>query len=322
MVVQQGYTDQRFGSWQVLEYSEDEYGAPLWRCRCDCGREFTVSRSKLIGHYGKGCNCDNKRGRLIEIDGERKTLTQWCKVKDISINVVHSRIKRGMTVEDALTTPVKKVTRSDLTGQRFGSLTVLGFAYTKDHKNIWACRCDCGNERFVYTGELVGGRIKTCAECVKKKRRVLTDNEGKVYTAEEVMALTGISLERVYSRLRDGWSEDEVIHTPRKISGFGSGQIIEYNGESHNIPEWGRIIGISSTAIRYRLKTKLPLDEVLNPRARPNGKEKFITYNGETHSIIGWSKITNIHPATIKYRVNSGWPVEQALTVRPGERRK
>lgn len=36
----------------------------------------------------------------------------------------------------------------DLTGKRFGMLTVIELAYTKDRKNYWLCRCDCGNVKI------------------------------------------------------------------------------------------------------------------------------------------------------------------------------
>lgn len=37
----------------------------------------------------------------------------------------------------------------DLTGKRFGMLTVIELAYTKDRKNYWLCRCDCGNVKII-----------------------------------------------------------------------------------------------------------------------------------------------------------------------------
>ena len=46
-------------------------------------------------------------------------------------------------------------TRLDLTGQRYGRLTVLGFFGTDNHgRSKWLCRCDCGNETVVAGGDL------------------------------------------------------------------------------------------------------------------------------------------------------------------------
>ena len=59
-------------------------------------------------------------------------------------------------------------TAKDLTGMRFGSLTVL--CKTDQRKNkrvIWKCMCDCGNIAMVDTDSLVRGSTKSCG-CMKK----------------------------------------------------------------------------------------------------------------------------------------------------------
>lgn len=54
----------------------------------------------------------------------------------------------------------------DLTGQRFGKLTVLHLAkddyYNKHGQVIWECECDCGNIHLVITPYLTTGRTRSC----------------------------------------------------------------------------------------------------------------------------------------------------------------
>ena len=50
----------------------------------------------------------------------------------------------------------------DLTGQRFGKLTVLAPAENIGIKTAWRCRCDCGREATVKTYHLRCGHTKTC----------------------------------------------------------------------------------------------------------------------------------------------------------------
>src|SRR5262252_8952128 len=51
----------------------------------------------------------------------------------------------------------------DLTDQRFGRLTVLQKAgKTKDHKTVWKCHCDCGNDCLVAAGSLRSGNNVSC----------------------------------------------------------------------------------------------------------------------------------------------------------------
>ena len=50
----------------------------------------------------------------------------------------------------------------DLTGQRYGQLTVLGSAENIGSRTAWRCRCDCGRETVISTNRLRGGRTKSC----------------------------------------------------------------------------------------------------------------------------------------------------------------
>ena len=50
----------------------------------------------------------------------------------------------------------------DLTGQRFGRLTVVRECRDKNGKWSWECICDCGNTRITRNGRLRGGHITSC----------------------------------------------------------------------------------------------------------------------------------------------------------------
>ena len=57
---------------------------------------------------------------------------------------------------------IKSKRRLDLTGQRFGKLTVLLPAENIDAKTAWLCRCDCGTEITVTTQRLRDGHRTSC----------------------------------------------------------------------------------------------------------------------------------------------------------------
>lgn len=50
----------------------------------------------------------------------------------------------------------------DLTGQRFGRLTVLQKSGTSFGAALWLCLCDCGIPTLVRSGDLRRGHIKSC----------------------------------------------------------------------------------------------------------------------------------------------------------------
>lgn len=57
--------------------------------------------------------------------------------------------------------------RIDLSGQRFGTWTVLRFDGVRGERRRgwWACRCDCGHEKPIRGDSLLGGRSNGCMSC-------------------------------------------------------------------------------------------------------------------------------------------------------------
>lgn len=64
---------------------------------------------------------------------------------------------------------LKRVSHAkDITGQRFGMLTVMKRAGTNKHrKALWKCKCDCGRNTVVSSVDLVTGNTKSCG-CLGK----------------------------------------------------------------------------------------------------------------------------------------------------------
>jgi len=57
----------------------------------------------------------------------------------------------------------------DVTGQKFGRLTVIEFAgLDKNRASTWKCRCDCGTERVFRGDRLRYGKTSSCG-CLKKE---------------------------------------------------------------------------------------------------------------------------------------------------------
>lgn len=58
----------------------------------------------------------------------------------------------------------------DLTGNRFGRLTVLSFdSFAVNHNGKWLCVCDCGKNKIVYSNNLRRGLSLSCG-CLNKER--------------------------------------------------------------------------------------------------------------------------------------------------------
>ena len=50
----------------------------------------------------------------------------------------------------------------DLTGQKFGKLTAIKRAQSRNGKTYWLCQCECGNQKEIQTGHLTSGVTQSC----------------------------------------------------------------------------------------------------------------------------------------------------------------
>lgn len=95
----------------------------------------------------------------------------------------------------------------DLTGQKFGRLTVIGLQPTESRKTFWICLCDCGNMKIVRSDSLQCGAIRSCG-CLKKEQdkknliHSIDGGKGKLQTKSgKQRFLHGFS----HTRLHDIW---------------------------------------------------------------------------------------------------------------------
>ena len=140
-------TGQKFGKLTVLRLAENIGGRTAWVCQCDCGQEITVRTNALRSGNTKscGCRCTKEHEGLTLSGGSRA-------------------VRR----------------RLDLTGRRFGRLTVLRPAENIGGKTAWVCRCDCGQECVIKTNSLREKRSASCgcAGGPENARRGLTFVDG------------------------------------------------------------------------------------------------------------------------------------------------
>ena len=102
----------------------------------------------------------------------------------------------------------------DLTGQRFGRLTVVSRAENyvsptgKSRHLRWDCICDCGNKCTVYGDALKAGRTKSCG-CLQKENLNIINKHGRIKTnkyeivGETVYVTVEKSEEKVICDLED-----------------------------------------------------------------------------------------------------------------------
>jgi len=50
----------------------------------------------------------------------------------------------------------------DLTGKKFGKLTVIKKTKSRNKRTMWLCECECGNKKEIGGSELKSGTTKSC----------------------------------------------------------------------------------------------------------------------------------------------------------------
>ena len=79
----------------------------------------------------------------------------------------------------------------DLTGRKFGRLTVLKRVENDKHKYIkWLCMCDCGIKKIIMGSHLKNGNTKSCG-CFRREQARIKRTSFKL-SGEENVCKAGI----------------------------------------------------------------------------------------------------------------------------------
>lgn len=103
-----------------------------------------------------------------------KPLRKWkCRCDcGTEVEVLQANLISGNSNSCGCVRDEKRLARKrDLTGKRFGNLTVIGPSkevYKSGKITIarkWLCLCDCGNEKVISQASLLRGLTKSCGHC-------------------------------------------------------------------------------------------------------------------------------------------------------------
>ena len=158
----------------------------LYRVRCDCGNEKEVLGSMLTRkNHIQSCGCltseiiTNKHsidisgqnfGRLTALYPERTSsgFYGWrCRcICGNEIVTTITNLKDGTTASCGCLQIDK--CRKNISGQKFGRLTVIDIAYTDKNNVYWNCICECGQRCIANGSNLRYGTTISCG-CIRSK---------------------------------------------------------------------------------------------------------------------------------------------------------
>lgn len=194
----------------------------------------------------------------------------------------------------------------DLTGQKFGRLTVVKRAEnTKDNKAQWLCECECGNTKIVRSVSLKSGDTKSCG-CIR-------ENQNKTH---------GKSKTRLHTIWANMIQRCLNVHNERYK---------DYGGRGITVcEEWRKFESFYLWANANGYKNGLTIDRINNDKGySPDNcrwatvkeqnnntrKCRYITYKGKAQTIKQWAEELNINYDTLISRINKlHWSIEKALS--------
>ena len=197
---------------------------------------------------------------------------------------------------------------NNLSGDKYGKLTVVSAAGSRGGHMYWNCRCDCGKEKVVRGSHLRSGNVKSCG-CLPTHK-----THGKKG-----------------SRLYGVWNNMILrCHNPNnpEYPRYGERGVTvcdEWRRDFMAFYTWAIDAGYDESAPRgrYTIERKdnngpySPENCTLSTvqeQANNTRRNRFITYKGETKTVTQWARHLGINQTTLSRRILSGWSVEKAFT--------
>lgn len=186
---------------------------------------------------------------------------------------------------------------TDLTGQRFGKLTVIGLAGRENKRLIWRCKCDCGNEKNIAARYLQEGKSHSCGCIVTVGKPTHGDSTSRLH--------------RIWKGMKDRCNNPKV----KDYALYGARGIRvceEWSNDYSKFMKWAKENGY---------KDNLSIDRINNDGNYEPGNccwadnvqqgnnrrtSIFVEIDGEAHTLKEWSRISGINYHTIKYRYKIG----------------
>ena len=213
-------TNKKYGKLLVLNRDHDninKYGHIHWICKCNCGNTKSIKGDSIRGGLTKSCGCGmtNQVDVICGFCNKKISKPKWrvkktkkifcdkicfekfrkshtitkCGFCNNQIKVYKSRQKSiNYCSKKCADTWRKHNPRKDLTGMRFGKLSVVKMVSHDKHRRVlWGCLCDCGSKKITATSNLTCGASRHCG-CVESKtskKNIIGKKYGKLTVVKE-----------------------------------------------------------------------------------------------------------------------------------------
>lgn len=205
----------------------------------------------------------------------------------------------------------------DLTGRRFGRLTVIEEGGRDNFRQaLWKCKCDCGNEVDVRGYSLRVGNTQSCGCLQKEKNLELRTTHGQCHSRlyniwcgiRNRCSLPSTSCYKYYGargiKVCEEWNDFPVFMEWALSHGYADNLTIDrIDIDGNYCPENCRWITIQE-------------------QQRNKRSNHYIEFNGERKTLKEWADSIGIHHVSLLERLERWDSLEDALTIPKGGKQK
>lgn len=252
---------QTFGRLRVLSFSGIRKRYAVWRCICECGKEASITGTKLKGGSTRSCGCLRSEGRKpANLSGRKfgrltvisyKTPSRWiCRCDCGEMTTVQTcSLSSGNTKSCGCLAAETLAAISITHGHTIGNRTPTYSCWSDMLR-----RCDKPNRQDYY---LYGGRgITVCQEW--RSFEVFLEQMGEKPNG---MTLGRINNDGHYCMTNCRW--ESVL---QQANNKRNNHLVTLNGVRQTVSQWARQMGIAPDVIFCRIRRGWPEEEaVLKP---------------------------------------------------------
>lgn len=205
----------------------------------------------------------------------------------------------------------------DLTGRRFGRLSVIAFVGIHSDPNgtsvkMWRCRCDCSVEVVVRQGKLKSGHSRSCSCLQKDTASANATRHGYAPTRSTAHPIYKAWLS-MKSRCTYSDRKDYKYYGGRGVS-IGSRWLSFDNFLEDMGPTWGPGLTLDRIDPNGNYGPGLCKWSTQAEQASNKRSTMRLEFMGEMLTLVEWSKRTQIDGDTLRLRFHRGWSAERILT--------